>query len=40
MRTFAEILREVFSDRDLTPEQVPELDLYMDRSITSFLKWP
>ena len=34
MRTFAEILREVFSDHDLTPEQVPELDLYMDQVLT------
>ena len=34
MRTFAEILREVFSDRDVTPEQVPELDLYMDQVLT------
>lgn len=34
MRGFQEIMKDVFSDRDLTPEQVPELDLYMDQVLT------
>ncbi|MGM9612671.1 MAG: DUF1836 domain-containing protein [Butyricicoccus sp.] len=36
MRELKELLRQVFSDRDLTPEQVPALDLYMDQVLTLF----
>ncbi|MGN1008356.1 MAG: DUF1836 domain-containing protein [Butyricicoccus sp.] len=36
MRELEELLRQVFSDRDLTPEQVPALDLYMDQVLTLF----
>lgn len=36
MRELEAILRQVFSDRDLTPEQVPALDLYMDQVLTLF----
>ncbi len=34
MRTLDELMQEVFSDRDLMPEQVPALDLYMDQVLT------
>ena len=34
MRSFEEIMKDTFADRDLTPEQVPELDLYMDQVLT------
>ena len=30
---FEEIVREVFSDHDLLPDDVPRLDLYMDQEI-------
>lgn len=36
MRKLQEIMREVFSDRDLSPEQIPTLDLYMDQVLTLF----
>ena len=36
MRTLQQIMDEVFDDPDLTPEQVPALDLYMDQVLTLF----
>lgn len=36
MRELEAIVQQVFSDRDLTPEQVPALDLYMDQVLTLF----
>lgn len=34
MRSFDQITRAVFADRDIQPEQVPEIDLYMDQVLT------
>ena len=36
MRGLEQVMQQVFSDRDLTPEQVPALDLYMDQVLTLF----
>ena len=36
MRELEAIVQQVFSDRDLTPGQVPALDLYMDQVLTLF----
>lgn len=33
---FDEIVREVFSDHDLLPSEIPNLDLYMDQVLTLF----
>lgn len=36
MPTFSELVQQVFSDRDLKPEDVPALDLYIDQVLTLF----
>ena len=36
MQELQDLIRQVVSDRDLTPEQVPALDLYMDQVLTLF----
>lgn len=36
MKELEAVMQQVFSDRDLTPEQVPALDLYMDQVLTLF----
>ncbi len=36
MCTFEEIMQKVFSDSDVSPEQIPSLDLYMDQVLTLF----
>lgn len=36
MDNFEEIVRGVFADHDLLPENVPNLDLYMDQVLTLF----
>lgn len=36
MRGLEQVMQQVFSDRDLAPEQVPALDLYMDQVLTLF----
>lgn len=36
MKDLSELMQAVFSDRDLLPEEVPALDLYMDQVLTLF----
>ena len=34
VKELEQIMREVFSDNDLTPNQIPSIDLYMDQVLT------